>query len=78
VRDLATNHRIHVVLDGKDYGMRHWVAVPRVGDHVMLQESKSEKVFFTALVTRITWGVAEDDLETKWPDVNMHVTRNPI
>lgn len=75
MKDPRQNHRIHVVLDGQDYGMRMWASVPRVGDHMLLKESKKENSFFTVLVTQVTWGVAVDDYMTTWPDVNLHVTR---
>lgn len=67
-------HRIHIIFDGKDYGMRYWKNVPRVGEAVMLKEHKSDK-FFLALVIQVAWGVAVDDMNTQWPDVNLKVKR---
>lgn len=77
-----SDHRIHVILDGEDYGMRRWVNVPRVGDHVMLMKRTNARIgfavekvkpdFFVAKVVQVTWGVAEDDYSATWPDINLH------
>lgn len=71
--DFSKEHRIHVVLDGRDYGTRRWVNVPRVGDRVMLRRERSDEFFFVK-VTSVTWGVAVDDMDSRWPDINLGVT----
>lgn len=70
-RDLSTNHRIHIMVEGKEYGIRHWANVPRRGEHILLKRHK-ENTFFIAKILRVTWGVAIDDADTHWPTVNLH------
>ena len=72
--DVLPYHRIHIVLEGGDYGMRNWKNVPRKGDFIMLGNYK-KPCFFTAQVTQVTWGVAVDDSDTHWPTINLHCKR---
>lgn len=72
---MRESHRIHLILDGKDYGIRYWKNVPRVGECVMLKEYRSDN-FFIAMVAQVAWGVAVDDADTNWPDINMKLTRD--
>lgn len=69
-------HYIHVILDGKDYGIRYWTNVPRTGEFIMLKARDGSH--FTAKVTQVTWGVAVDDAEQKWPDINLHCKRTSV
>lgn len=63
---------IWMILDGKDYGVRHWSFVPRVGDHVMFHPKDGA---FKAKVTAVVWGISADD--TNAPTINMALERVP-
>lgn len=67
-------HRIHIILDGKDYGMRFWKNVPRVGEAIILKGYRSDNRV-PCLIKQVAWGVAEDDYNQAWPDINMVVER---
>lgn len=74
MRTIGEYHRIHIVLDGEDYGTRSWTNVPRKGEKIMLKRRRDDMTFFVATIKEVTWGVAVNDLVTKWPDINLHVT----
>jgi len=45
---------LHIVLNGKDFGMRRWSAVPRIGDKLVIGNAGDT----TAVkVIDIVWGV---------------------
>jgi hypothetical protein len=49
---------IRIYLDDKEYGIRSWPAVPRVGDHIAIAVKPAGKIA-TAKVTGVLWGITE-------------------
>lgn len=45
---------IYIILNGKDYGMRRWSAVPRIGDHLTIGDPGYTTV---VKVVDVAWGV---------------------
>lgn len=67
-------HRIHIILKDESgqvgYGTRSWKNVPRKGESIMLRNFKDD-THFLAEVLEVVWGVAVDDMDQKWPDINL-------
>lgn len=61
-------HRIYLMDGAKTLGVRYWKNVPRIGDRILINLEPY-------VITSETWGVAEDDHMTSWPDVNIAVER---
>lgn len=55
------------------YAQRRWLAVPRVGDEVMLGPNAKEKLPFK--VVRVVFGVEADGAMLGEQDVNVEVVR---
>lgn len=72
---MRDSHRVHLILDGKDHGVRYWKNIPRVGECVILKEYHGDK-FFIAMIAQVVWCVGVDDADTYWPDINVNLTRN--
>ena len=49
---------IYFIVSGKDYALRRWGAVPRIGERVMFHKTEGPVTF---TVTDVLWGVAPDD-----------------
>lgn len=60
---------VEIYRDGKEYGRRHWRAVPRVGEEIALKDparSTRPDELFAHRITRIIWGVNLDDEEKRF------------
>lgn len=69
---MTDTHRIFLIIDGRTYGTRYWKNVPRTGDRILVQMGDD---FVSHIVVGQTWGVAEDDHMTSYPDVNLALER---
>lgn len=64
--------RIYFVLDGKDYAVRHWSWVPRVGDNVMFHPDGGS---FKARVVEVAWNTSRGDDDINSPTINIALER---
>lgn len=62
------NHRIYFQLDGKDFAVRAWHNVPRVGEHVMFRTDEGKPKTFE--IVRVVWNTAPDDNDAM-PTINI-------
>jgi predicted membrane-bound spermidine synthase len=63
---VINTHRIFLMEGSNTLAIRNWTNIPRIGDRILINLEPY-------VIKCMTWGVAEDDNITSWPDVNIAV-----